>query len=99
MNALAVIAGMALVTYLARLAGFSLTGARIPPFWLRFLRFVPVSVFAALVVPALPGEQGEWAARMLAAAASGMATWRTRQLWVGLLVGMGVFLLLRRVWY
>ncbi|CAA9583130.1 MAG: hypothetical protein AVDCRST_MAG86-3123 [uncultured Truepera sp.] len=45
---------MALVTYLPRLAGLSLASFVLPPFWSRFLRFVPTAVFAALVVPALP---------------------------------------------
>lgn len=95
MSPLVTILGMAVVTYAARLAGLLLTGRAVPPFWLRFLRFVPIAVFAALVAPALPGERGEWAARLAAAGLAALATWRTGRLWAGLLAGMAAFWLLR----
>lgn len=88
---------MALVTYGPRLAGFALSGRRVSGFWLRFLRFVPVSVFAALIVPALPGDSGEAGIRLIAAALAALALWRVKQLWLGIAVGMGVFWLLRGV--
>ena len=95
MNATLTILLMALVTYLPRLAGFALAGARVSPFWLRFLHFVPISVFAALIVPGLPGASGEGGIRLLAAAAASLAIWRFGSLWFGILVGMGGFWLLR----
>jgi branched-subunit amino acid transport protein len=94
MSALPTVLGMSLVTYSTRLAGLWLR-VRPPPFWARVLRFVPTAVFAALVVPALPGPQGWEAARLVAAGAAGLAAWRVRQLWAGLAVGMGVYWLLR----
>lgn len=81
---------MALVTYLPRLAGLSLTGLTLPPFWTRFLRFVPIAVFAALVVPALPSP-GETPVRLVAAGVAALALWRFGSLWFGLLVGMMAF--------
>jgi len=93
-NTLLIILGMALVTYGPRLLGLALSGREPPPFWGRFLRFVPVSVFAALIVPALPGEGG-LVVRLLAAALCALALWRTRSLWLGLTVGMVAFWLLR----
>lgn len=96
MSPLVTILLMAAVTFGSRLAGLSLR-AELPPFWSRFLRFVPVAVFAALVVPALPGDLGEWPERLAAAALAAIATWRTRQLWVGLAVGLAAFWLLRAV--
>lgn len=95
MNAVVIIVGMAILTYGTRLAGLALVDVVVPAFWLRFLRFVPVAVFAALVAPALPGDRGEWAVRLIAAVMAGIATWRTRKLWVGILSGMACFWLLR----
>ena len=81
---------MALVTYGPRLLGLSLSGLTLPPFWLRFLQFVPVAVFAALVVPALPSG-GETPIRLVAAVFATLVFWRAQSLWLGLLVGMAVF--------
>ena len=86
---------MALVTYGPRLLGFSLSKRDVSGFWLRFLNFVPITVFAALVVPALPGNQGELDIRVLAAALAGLIMWRVRSLWLGIAVGMAAFWLLR----
>ena len=94
MSALPTILGMAAVTYATRLGGVW-ARVRLPPFWLRVLRYVPVAVFAALVVPALPGPQGWEAARGVGALAAGLAVWRFKQLWAALAVGMGVYWLLR----
>ena len=97
MSATVVILLMALVTYVPRLAGFVLSGRRIPPFWRRFLHFVPISVFAALITPALPGTQGEGAIRLVAALLAALLIWRTQSLWLGIATGVGVFWLLRVV--
>ena len=66
MSVATVIALMWLVTYPSRLLGLSLGRLNLPPFWLAFLRFVPVSVFAALIVPDVLGSP-EWARRLPAA--------------------------------
>jgi len=81
---------MALVTYGPRLAGLSIAKGNLPPFWTRFLQFVPVAVFAALVVPALLSP-GETPIRLVAAGIAALVLWRVRSLWFGLLVGMVVF--------
>ena len=86
---------MALVTYGPRLLGFVLAGRELGGFWRRFLHFVPVAVFAALTLPALPGSRGEGGVRLLAAALAGLVLWRVRSLWLGILVGMASFWLLR----
>lgn len=85
---------MAAVTYLPRLAGFMLSGQRVPPFWLRFLRFVPISVFAVLIAPALPGTGG-LTARLGAALVAVLLMWRLRNLAIGLVGGLATFWLLR----
>ena len=81
---------MALVTYGPRLLGLSLAKVSLPPFWTRFLQFVPVAVFAALIVPALPSS-GETPIRLVAAGIAALVLWRVQSLWFGLLVGMVVF--------
>ena len=95
MNATLVILLMALVTYGPRLLGFVLSGRPVAGFWLRFLHFVPISVFGALIVPALPGEEGDLGVRLVAASLAGLVLWRVRSLWVGIAVGMAAFWLLR----
>jgi branched-subunit amino acid transport protein len=87
---------MVAVTFGSRLAGL-LVRMRLPPFWLRFLHFVPISVFAALVTPSLQGSRGEGGIRLAAAALAGLAAWRTRQLAFAIAVGMAAFWLLRLV--
>lgn len=78
------------VTYPARLLGLSLGRLHLPPFWLAFLRFVPVSVFAALVVPDVLGSP-EWARRLVACAAGGVLMWRSGHLGLGLLGGFAAY--------
>lgn len=95
MTATAIIVLMAIVTYLPRFLGFALPAGAVSGFWLRFLYFVPVAVFAALIVPALPGNEGELGVRVIAAAAAAAVIWRVQSLWLGILVGMASFWLLR----
>jgi branched-subunit amino acid transport protein len=88
------VGGMVAVTFGSRYAGLALR-ADLPDFWVRFLNFVPIAVFASLVTPSLEGNRSEWGIRVAAAAVAAFAAWRTRQLWVAMTVGMGVFWLLR----
>lgn len=88
------VAGMVVVTFGSRLAGLGLR-ADLPPFWLRFLHFVPIAVFAALVTPSLEGTRGEGEIRLVAAGLAAVAAWRTRQLWIAIAAGMIAFWLLR----
>jgi branched-subunit amino acid transport protein len=90
------VAGMLAVTFGSRLAGLTLR-VELPPFWLRFLHFVPISVFAALVTPSLQGGQGEGEIRLTAAVVTGVLAWRTRNLGVALLAGLLAFWSLRLV--
>lgn len=88
--------GMVGVTFGSRLAGL-LVRMRLPPFWLRFLHFVPISVFAALVTPSLQGSRGEGEIRFAAAVLAVLVAWRTRHLALTIAVGMAAFWLLRLV--
>jgi branched-subunit amino acid transport protein len=87
---------MLAVTFGSRLAGL-LVRIRLPPFWLRFLHFVPIAVFAALVTPSLEGSRGEGGIRVAAAAFAAVVAWRTRHLALTIAVGLTAFWLLRLV--
>jgi branched-subunit amino acid transport protein len=87
-------AGMVAVTFASRFAGLALH-RELPPFWRRFLHFVPIAVFAALVTPSLAGARGEGEVRLLAVALSGAAAWRTRSLALAIALGMASFWVLR----
>lgn len=89
-----VVTGMVAVTFGSRYAGLALR-TELPDFWVRFLHFVPIAVFASLVTPYLEGDRSEWGIRVAAAVVTALAAWRTRQLWIALAVGMAVFWLLR----
>jgi branched-subunit amino acid transport protein len=89
-----IVAGMAAVTFGSRYAGLALRAA-LPPFWLRFLHFVPIAVFAALVTPSLAGDRGEGEIRLAAAGIAAVAAWRVKQLWAAIAAGMAAFWLLR----
>ena len=97
MSPLLTIILMAVVTFTPRFLGFLLSGRKVAAFWLRFLHFVPIAVFAALITPSLSGSSGEGSLRFLAAALAALAIWRLKSLWVGIVVGMGAFWLLRFV--
>ena len=88
------VAGMVAVTFGSRLAGLSLQ-TQLPPFWLRFLHFVPIAVFAALVTPYLAGDRGEGEIRLAAALVTGLVAWRWRNLGFAIGAGLAAFWLLR----
>ena len=88
------VAGMVAVTFGSRLAGLSLR-VELPAFWLRFLHFVPIAVFAALITPSLQGTRDEGGIRVAAALVVALAAWRTRNPGVALVAGMATFWLLR----
>lgn len=96
MSPLLVIAGMALVTFVPRCMGMRLSGRPVPPFWMRFFQFVPIAVFPALIVPELVAVPEETGVRLGAFALAALALLRWRALWVGLLVGMVAYWLLRQ---
>lgn len=90
MSVLATLLLMWAVTYPARLLGLGLGRLSLPPFWLNFLRFVPVSVFAALIVPDVLGSP-EWPLRLTGCALGGALMWRTGNLALGILGGFGAY--------
>ena len=89
-----IVAGMVAVTFGSRYAGLALR-TELPDFWVRFLHFVPIAVFAALVTPSLQGGRGEGEIRIVAAAVVAAVAWRTRNLAIALGAGLVMFWLLR----
>jgi branched-subunit amino acid transport protein len=87
---------MLAVTFGSRYVGLTVQ-MRLPAFWLRFLGFVPIAVFAALVTPSLQGSRGEGEIRLAAAAVAALVAWRARNLAVAIAVGMCAFWLLRLI--
>jgi branched-subunit amino acid transport protein len=88
------LAGMVAVTFGSRYAGFALR-SELPAVWVRFLHFVPIAVFAALVTPSLEGELGEGEIRVVGAVATALVAWRTRSLGLSIAAGMVAFWALR----
>ena len=95
--------GMMLVTYLPRLLpAWFLRGRKLHPFLEAWLKYVPVAVLAALLLPSLLVENGnlklEWSNLYLwAALPSGFTAWKTRNMFATILVGMIVVALVRLI--
>lgn len=91
------IAGMALVTYLTRAPLLVLLRGDLPEWLMRWLRFVPIAVFAALVVPAFvaPLRRPEVSGRLLIGLAAAIVAWRVRQVYAAIVAGLLVFGALR----
>lgn len=95
-TAVAVLA-MAAGVYAVRIGGLLLGGRSIPRAWDRGLSLVPVATLTALVVVSLAGRADEAWPRVAAATVAGVVAWRVRRVWVCLLVGLGVYWVLRLV--
>jgi branched-subunit amino acid transport protein len=85
------IVSVAVVTYLTRVAGFSLGQRTIPPAIDRFLTWVPVASFAALAVPGIADGGGTLPARIVGALLATAIALRFGALWACLLAGMAGF--------
>jgi branched-subunit amino acid transport protein len=97
------ICAMALVTYLPRLLpALLLRGRQLPAFVTAWLKYVPVAVLAALLLPSLLVSGGSlnlaWNNYYLWAALPAIFTaWKTRSLFATVLVGMALVALARLV--
>jgi branched-subunit amino acid transport protein len=91
------IAGMALVTYLTRAPLLILLRGDLPEWLMCWLRFVPIAVFVALVVPAFvaPERRPEISGRLLVGIVAALVAWRTRQVYAVIVAGLIVFGALR----
>jgi len=99
----ALIASMVLVTYATRYTMIGLLGRLTLPAWARrWLGFVPVAAFTAIIVPATLAPHGHvdlsfanhyaWAGLVCA-----LVAWRTKHTLGTILAGLAAFWLLRRL--
>ena len=92
-----------LLTYAMRLSFILLWGKIDVPAWLRrALRFVPSAVLTAIFFPELfmPGgvlDLTPGNARLIAGTLAALVAWRTRNIVLTILVGMGVLLLIQYI--
>ena len=92
---LPLIAVAALITYATRLTGLALGDREVPAVARRFLGYVPIAAFAALVAPGLGGTDDDLVPRLAAAAVAAFVVLRVRRLWACISVGMVVFWITR----
>jgi branched-subunit amino acid transport protein len=95
--------GMGLVTYLPRLLpAWFLRGRTLHPFIEAWLKYVPVAVLAALLLPSLLVADGKlnlvWNNLYLwAALPAAFTAWKTRSMFATVLVGMAVVAIARLI--
>jgi branched-subunit amino acid transport protein len=97
MNSLLLILLMAALIYLCRLSGFVLTRAN-SPLWNQGLRFVPLSVFTALVISALYKNSYALDVKLIALFIAGLVMLRTRRFSLSVGVGLCALWILLRIY-
>lgn len=98
--------GLGILTFLTRLSFIALLDRwQAPLIVQRALRFVPVAVLTAIIVPALvllddgTLNTAPVNPRLLAGLAAVLVAWKTKNVILTIVVGMGVFWLLQGVFY
>lgn len=91
MNTTLVILAMSAGVYALRIAGFLTSNITIPERWEKSFQFVPISLLSALVTLNLTAGESIDPVRLVAAAAGGLAAWRTRKMWACIAAGMAVY--------
>jgi branched-subunit amino acid transport protein len=94
------ILGMALVTYATRVVALLALRGEVAPWLRRWLGYVPIAIFTALVLPPLllaPGDPPSLApgSPLLAGVAGALVAWRTGNVLLTIGAGLAVFWLLR----
>ena len=95
-----VLAGIGTYSMRASFLVFAHRLADVPPGVQRLLRQIPPAALAALVVPALLRPEGTldlWQPRLLAGLVAAVVAWRTRNIALTLVVGIGLVMLLQRL--
>lgn len=101
MNEVLLITGMALVTFLIRYPALAILGRiTLPVALIRALRYVPVAVLTAIIVPLMVMPDGTLDlsfsnAFLGAGIASTLIAWRSKNLLLTIVLGMAIFLLWR----
>ena len=88
--------GMMVVTYGVRVLPLVAVRAKPSPAFEEFLRYVPPAVFAALIVPELvvPNGRLEFGPAFFAGIIGVLVAWRTQNMALTILAGVGAFVLL-----
>lgn len=101
MNEFILILGMALVTFAVRYPVLVLVGKiPLPDRVFKALRYVPPVVLAAIIAPAVLMPDGQTLeltpsnSYLVAAVIAALIAWRTKNLMLTIVIGMGVFLVL-----
>lgn len=81
----------AIITYGTRIGGLSFGNREIPSLAQRFLRYVPIAAFSALVAPGLAAGGNDLVPRLAAGVIATLIVIKVGRLWVCLAVGMAVF--------
>lgn len=92
-----VLAGIGTYAMRASFLVFAHRMADVPPSVQRLLRQIPPAALAAIVVPALLRPEGHfdlWQPRCLAGLVAAFVAWRTRNIALTLVVGIGIVMLL-----
>jgi branched-subunit amino acid transport protein len=87
-NYIPLILVLASAIFVCRISGFTLKISRPSPFWEQFLRFVPISLFAAIATSSFAKDGSFVGARLIALVIAGGVTWYTKHFALGILVGM-----------
>lgn len=91
------LAGLGTFAMRASFLAFAHRLADVPPGVQRLLRQIPPAALASIVVPALLRPQGEidlFQARFVAGAVAALIAWRTRNIALTLVVGIGLVMLI-----
>lgn len=103
MNEILLILGMMLVTFGVRYPMLAIVGRlQLPPTIIRALRYVPVAVLTAIIVPAVVMPEGTIDIRidnayLVAGILAFIVSWRAKNLLATIVIGMGGFLLWRAI--
>ena len=91
MDNMLLVLAVAGATYLTRIAGFAIGRRPLPQPVNRFLNYVPVAAFAALIVSGIDPAGSDLLPRILGVLLAGVAVLKFRALWTGLAAGMATF--------
>ncbi len=104
MNPWITVSAIGVGTYLIRLSFIGAVGTRrMPPWFERALKYVGPAVLAAISVPAILLAEGSLDVtpagnpEVLASVAAGLTAWRTRNIAITFVVGMGTLWVLQAV--
>ncbi len=97
MEAILIIAGMAAVTFFTRFAMIALLGGSVASWVANWLKYVPVAIFAALVVPGLlpPGKTAQAGPEALAGLAGLLVARRAGKVLPTIVAGLAAYWLIR----